>query len=178
LRIVDPVSRRPVRPEELGEIAARGYCRLTAYHRDPRATAAVIDSDGWFHTATSGSWTPPVASAFRGRGKDVLKVGGENVSPLEVEAHLGLHPAVAQSRSSWRPTRLDEVVAAFVEVSLGPTGGRGRSDRALPGVLAHFKVPCMSASSPRGMAHVGHQGQQGGAAGTIAAELLGSGVPA
>jgi len=73
LRIVDPDTRRPRPLGELGEIAARGYCRLTGYHRDPAATAAAIDGDGWFHSGDLGVMDDRGHVAFRGRHKDVLQ---------------------------------------------------------------------------------------------------------
>jgi len=180
LRIVDPVSRRPVRPGELGEIAARGYCRLTAYHRDPEATAAVIDPDGWFHTGDLGITDAAGRVKFRGRGKDVLKVGGENVSPLEVEAHLGLHPAVAHVEVVGAPDpRLDEVVAAFVEVASGERVTEADLIDHCRGSIAHFKVPrhvrfVAPGTWPMSATKVSKAALRE----RIAAELVGSGVPA
>jgi acyl-CoA synthetase (AMP-forming)/AMP-acid ligase II len=142
LRIVDPVSRRPLPPGALGEIAARGLCRLTAYHRDPEATAAAIDADGWFHTGDLGIADATGRVAFQGRGRDILKVGGENVSPLEVEAHLSSHPAVAHVEVVGAPhPRLDECVAAFVELSPGAAVTEAELIDHCRGSIAHFKVP-------------------------------------
>ena len=142
VRIVDPKTRRPLPAGELGEIAARGICRLTAYHRDPEGTAAAIDAEGWFHTGDLGVADSSGRIAFRGRGRDMLKVGGENVSPLEVEAHLGLHPAVAHVEVVGAPhPRLDEAVAAFVELHPGRRVTAVELIEHCRGSLAHFKVP-------------------------------------
>jgi fatty-acyl-CoA synthase len=142
VRIVDPVTRRPLPSGELGEIAVRGTGRLTGYHRDTEATAAAIDTEGWFHTGDLGITDAGGRVAFRGRAGDVLKVGGENVSPLEVESHLGTHPAVAHAEVVGAPdARLDEVVAAFVELAPGAAVTAAELIGHCQGSLAHFKVP-------------------------------------
>ena len=103
LRIVDPETGEDVPPDTPGEILMRGPTRFVRYHEEPELTAAVIDEDGWFHSgdvavAEDGRLT------FVGRLKDMLKVGGENVSAAEVESFLLGHPAWGSSRSWPRRT--------------------------------------------------------------------------
>jgi acyl-CoA synthetase (AMP-forming)/AMP-acid ligase II len=145
MRIVDPATRRPLPPGELGEIAARGYCVLDGYHNDPDATSAAIDADGWFHTGDLGLTDGHGRIAFRGRGRDMLKVGGENVAPLEVETRLARHPAVRHVEVVGAPdARLDEVVAAFVELEPGQEATEATEADLIAhcrGAVAHFKVP-------------------------------------
>ena len=58
-----------------------------------------------------------------GRYKDMLKVGGENVDPVEVEAHLLRQPGVRQAAVVGAPdARLAEVPVAFVIRATGPAG--------------------------------------------------------
>jgi acyl-CoA synthetase (AMP-forming)/AMP-acid ligase II len=109
-------ERRAV-PGEVGEILVRGYSIMEGYHRDPDATAAAIDADGWFHTGDLGSLDEGGRVTYSGRLKDMLKVGGENVAALEIEAMLAEHPAIAVAQVVGVPDRrLDEVAAAFVEL--------------------------------------------------------------
>ena len=49
------------------------------------ALLEAFDSEGWFHTGDLGSIDPNGRISYLGRTKDMLKVGGENVSPAEVE---------------------------------------------------------------------------------------------
>ena len=92
--IVHPESGHVCTENEQGEIRVRGFVLFDGYYKQPEETARVIDDRGWFRTGDLGSLDPEGRIRFHGRIKDVLKVGGENVSPLEVEAWLSTHPDV------------------------------------------------------------------------------------
>ena len=94
VRIVDPETGRDQPVEVPGEILARGYTADARLLRKPEATAAAIDADGWLHTGDMGLLRADGHLRFMGRYKDMLKIGGENVDPMEVEAFLMAHPAV------------------------------------------------------------------------------------
>ena len=72
----------------------RGYTLMRGYYKKPEATAAAIDADGWMHTGDMGLLRADGHLRFIGRYKDMLKIGGENVDPMEVEAYLMRHPAI------------------------------------------------------------------------------------
>jgi fatty-acyl-CoA synthase len=93
-RIVDPDSGAILAAGGVGEVQHRGYSTMLGYLDDADATAAVLDAEGWLHTGDMGMIRPDGHLRFMGRYKDMLKVGGENVSPAEVEAVIALHPAV------------------------------------------------------------------------------------
>ena len=76
----------------------RGYTLMHGYYNKPEETAARIDADGWLHTGDMGLLRADGHLRFMGRYKDMLKIGGENVDPMEVEAFLMGHPA-----STWPP---------------------------------------------------------------------------
>jgi acyl-CoA synthetase (AMP-forming)/AMP-acid ligase II len=117
LDVVDPDTGASLPPHTMGEIIVRGYCVLEGYYRDPQKTADSIDADGWFHTGDLGILDPDGRIMFRGRLKDMLKVGGENVAAVEIEAYIGDHPAVRHVEVVGIPDpRLDEVPVAFVEL--------------------------------------------------------------
>ena len=79
---------------------------------------------------------------FHGRLKDVLKVGGENVGALEVEAVVGNHPAVKGCAVvGMADPRLVEVPVAFVELVPGQTATEREILEFCVGKLASFKVP-------------------------------------
>ena len=117
LRIVSPADGRVCDVDEVGEIALRGpYC-MNAYLNQPEETAKVIDADGWYHTGDLGSLDADGFMRFRGRLKNMLKIGGENVSAEEVETVLLQHPAIRQAAVFGVPDpRLQEVVFAAVEL--------------------------------------------------------------
>jgi fatty-acyl-CoA synthase len=129
-----------VTPEE--EILVRGYGLCDGYHNDPDGSAAAFDADGWLHTGDRGALTPSGRLCFLGRLKDMLKVGGENVAPAEIEAHLGMHPSVKLAQVVGVPDgHLDEVPAAFVELRPGHAVTDAELVEHCRGGIARFKVP-------------------------------------
>jgi long-chain acyl-CoA synthetase len=72
-----------------GEILARGPGRFLGYWKNPDATAAAIDADGWYHTGDLGAISPDGMLTFRGRKKDMLALpDGQKVYAEDVEAIL------------------------------------------------------------------------------------------
>jgi fatty-acyl-CoA synthase len=95
VRLVD-ADNDPVPAGERGEICVRGPQVTVGYWRNPEATAAVIDSEGWFHTGDIGRADAEGYVWVIDRVKDMVISGGENVYPAEVEDALYGHPAVAE----------------------------------------------------------------------------------
>ena len=130
IRIVDPATgtERPVGAP--GEILVRSYNLMQGYYRKPEETAAAIDSEGWFSSGDLGWLREDGYLRFLGRCKDLLKVGGENVDPVEVEQVLLDHPEVrAVAVVGYPDERLTEVGVAFVVTGGGseaPDGDRTR----------------------------------------------------
>jgi fatty-acyl-CoA synthase len=142
VRIVDPVTRQEQAVGEEGEIAIRGVSLCDGYHRDPDKTAAQFDERGWYYTGDRGALDGDGRLRFIGRLKDMLKVGGENVAPAEVEAHLALHPAVKLVQVVGVPDpRLVEVPAAFVELRPGAHVTEDELRAHCRGQIARFKEP-------------------------------------
>jgi fatty-acyl-CoA synthase len=142
VKIVDPETRleRPV--GEVGELSFRGYSRFDGYYKDPEQTAASIDADGWFYTGDLASLDEGGRLIYAGRLKDMLKVGGENVSALEVEDYLAGHPAVDIVQVVAAPdARYDEVAAAFVQLRPGASATEEELIDFCLGRIATFKVP-------------------------------------
>lgn len=142
VRIVDPETGKDCDVDEPGEILIRGVSVFDGYHKDPEKTAETFDDDGWAHTGDRGSKDHAGRVRYLGRTKDMLKVGGENVAPIEIESHLSTHPAVQLVQVVGRPDeRLVEVPVAFVEL----TEGRDVTEDELldwcKGELASFKIP-------------------------------------
>lgn len=142
LRIVDPETGREQPAGTPGEIRVRGYALMRGYHDQPEATAAAIDAEGWMHTGDMGFIRPDGHLRFMGRYKDMLKIGGENVDPMEVEAFLMSHSAVNLAAVvSYPDSRLSEVGVAFVRLA---AGARATEEDVLAhcrGRIASFKIP-------------------------------------
>jgi long-chain acyl-CoA synthetase len=85
----EPIPGVEVRIAEDGEILARGPGRFAGYWKNPTATAAAIDADGWYHTGDLGAFTADGMLTFRGRKKDMLALpDGQKVYAEDVEAVL------------------------------------------------------------------------------------------
>lgn len=86
------VQLRIANPDDagVGEVLARGANVMQGYFRDPAATAAVIDADGWLHTGDLGRLNHKDELVLSGRAKDVVvTANGENVYLDDVESALG-----------------------------------------------------------------------------------------
>jgi fatty-acyl-CoA synthase len=115
LVILDPTTRAVVPVGMTGEICARGYQVMSGYLHDPDATAEAIDAEGFLHTGDLGSMDERGYLTVKGRLKELIIRGGENISPMELEECLARHPAVAEAAVFGVPDdRLGETVAAAV----------------------------------------------------------------
>jgi fatty-acyl-CoA synthase len=85
VRIVDPESWEELPIGAVGEICMRGLV-MDGYWGNPAATAATIDPDGWLHSGDLGQLDQDGYLTYLGRHKMMLKVGGENASPEEIES--------------------------------------------------------------------------------------------
>jgi fatty-acyl-CoA synthase/long-chain acyl-CoA synthetase len=142
LRIIDPETGSDLPPGSAGEILVRGYCVMDGYYRDAEKSAAALDAEGWFHTGDLYRRDADGTLTFNGRLKDMLKVGGENVAAIEVEAFLSQHPAVKLAEVVGRPDpRLDEVPVAFVELRPGMLATEAELIDFCKGRIANYKVP-------------------------------------
>jgi long-subunit acyl-CoA synthetase (AMP-forming) len=87
-----------VRIAEDGEVLMRGPHVFKGYLKDPDATRAAIDDEGWLHSGDIGNLDADGFLAITDRKKELLiTAGGENVSPQAVEGQLLGIPVVAQA---------------------------------------------------------------------------------
>ena len=81
-----------------GEIVTRGPNVMLGYYKNPEATAAVLDADGWYHTGDLGTMDAEGNVFIRGRIKNMLLgSNGQNIYPEELEDQLSSLPMVAES---------------------------------------------------------------------------------
>jgi long-chain acyl-CoA synthetase len=124
---------------EVGEIVCRGPMVMRGYFRNPEATAAAL-RDGWLHTGDLGRMDEDGYVYITGRLKEIIISGGENISPEEVEAALGSHPAVAEAAVFGLPDpRWGEIVAAAV-IARQPVTAEALAEH-VGERLARFKRP-------------------------------------
>lgn len=125
-----------------GEIVVRGWNVMRGYLDLPQDTAAALDPDGWLHTGDLGRLDEHGRLEFAGRLKDIIRVGGENVAPAEVENVLHQHPKIRQAVVVGVPDdRLVEVPFAFVVLNDGCTATPVELVDWIKPLLAGFKVP-------------------------------------
>ncbi|MGH7388127.1 MAG: class I adenylate-forming enzyme family protein [Candidatus Rokuibacteriota bacterium] len=142
IRVVDPASGRDQPAGTPGEIFVRGYTLMRGYYDQPEATAAAIDAEAWMHTGDMGVLRPDGHLRFMGRYKDMLKTGGENVDPMEVEAYLMSHPGIDLAAVVACPdARLSEVGVAFVRRAPGSSVTEEEVLAHCRGRIASFKIP-------------------------------------
>lgn len=81
-----------------GEICVKGENVMRGYYKNPEATAAVLDSDGWLNTGDMGTISDAGTIFIKGRCKTmILSANGQNIYPEEIEAKLNNMPYVAES---------------------------------------------------------------------------------
>ncbi len=141
-RIVDPESGAEQPVGVPGEITVKGYGLMLGYYEKPQETAACYDADGWFHSGDTGVRRGDGYIRFLGRYKDMLKVGGENVDPMEVEALLlGLEGVQQVAVVGCPDERLAEVAVAFVQRKAAAALDEQAVIAFCQGKVASFKIP-------------------------------------
>jgi acyl-CoA synthetase (AMP-forming)/AMP-acid ligase II len=136
-----PDSRVPA--GEVGEVCLHSQAVMAGYFRDPVATAGVMTKDGAVRTGDLGWVDDQGRLHLCGRAKEMYVRGGYNVFPLEVEAVLCEHPAVAHVAVAPRPDPvMGEIGVAVVVVREGASAPALEDlRRHAEGRLAHHKMP-------------------------------------
>lgn len=142
LEIRDADTGAALPPGQPGEIVARGVGVFGGYHQAPDKTAESFYPGDWFRTGDLGVMDDAGRVTFRGRLKDMLKVGGENVAAVEVEGYLATHPAVDMAQIVGVPdAKYGEVPAAFIELAPGATATEQQIIDYCRDEIASFKIP-------------------------------------
>jgi long-chain acyl-CoA synthetase len=160
-KIVDPSTMRTLPWGHRGEIVVSGFGVMHSYYNDVKRTAEAIrqhrhdstsgstEVDGkvrrWMHTGDEGYLDDDGYFVITGRIKDLIIRGGENISPLEIEARLYQHPAIKQAAVFGVPSaRYGEEVAAMLELE-GEYEGQRPSQKDIKSwvrmELSRFKTP-------------------------------------
>ena len=84
-------------PESVGEIRVRGPGVMCGYYRQPAATTAAFDGEGYLRTGDLGMLDEDGYLHLVGRRVDTIARGGFDVHPREVEDRLAAHPAVERA---------------------------------------------------------------------------------
>lgn len=140
IRIVNPDTGDPVGTNDIGEIAVRGVTLMRGYYK--AFPEECFDDEGWFRTNDSGYLDEEGYLHWTGRLSNLVKTGGANVSPVEVEnraVELGLF-GITTVVGVPHPTLGEAVVLCAVPLT-GATVGADEVQSRLRPVLASYKVP-------------------------------------
>ena len=141
--VFDPETRRALDNEQTGELWVRGPNVFSGYWQDSEATAAAFDGD-WFRTGDLGAVSADGYVSILGRMKELIIVGGTNVTPGEVEAVLELESGVHECAVAGLPDPdLGERIAAFIVPRQGhdPAALEARLRTRVEQDLAPYKRP-------------------------------------
>ena len=142
VKIAQPDSGVAVPLGAVGEVCVRSPLVMDGYFAMPEATAATIDAEGFLHTGDLGSMDPHGVITIRGRAREVIIRGGENIYPIEVENVLSAHPGVAGVAVLGVPdAKYGELVGAAVQRFPDATVTAGELEAFAATKLAAFKVP-------------------------------------
>lgn len=141
IRIVNQEGREVV-PGEIGEILLRGNGLMRGYWGMPEETARVIDGDGWYHSGDLATADEAGYIYIKGRKSDMIRSGGENISPVEVEEVIRSHPAVKEVAVIGVPDEYwGEAVKAVVILKDGENASETEIIEFCKQHLASFKKP-------------------------------------
>jgi acyl-CoA synthetase (AMP-forming)/AMP-acid ligase II len=141
LCIVDPESGAARATGEAGEIAVRGATLMRGYAKvDPEH---VFDASGFFRTQDGGSLDADGHLHWTGRLSGLIKTGGANVSPIEIERALAAYPGIKVAAAVGVPhPTLGEIVVLCVVPAAGAAPPREAEVQAfLRERLAVYKIP-------------------------------------
>ena len=143
VKIVDPASGAILPVDATGELCTRGYLVMTGYFENPEATAKAIDAEGWLHTGDLAAMDARGYFYIRGRLKEMVIRGGENLFPVEIESVLHEHPEVADVAVVGVPDpKMGEELAAFIRCA----GAKPPSPEDL---RAHVRANLAAQKTPR-----------------------------
>ncbi len=140
IRVVDPESGAPLPAEQPGEIVVKGVNLMRGYYKSPPEEC--FDQNGFFRTQDAGWLDARGYLHWTGRISNMMKTGGANVSPLEIERQLEGEDAlrVALAVGVPHPTLGEAVVLCAVRAE-GAEIGEQEIRRRLRSKLAAYKVP-------------------------------------
>jgi fatty-acyl-CoA synthase len=140
LRIIDPLTGEVVARGERGEIAVKGPTLMLGYLRT--APEESFDEEGFFHTGDGGFIDAEGRLHWEGRLNDVIKTGGANVSPLEIDAVLAECPGVKIATTVGVPhDTLGEMVVACIVPESGAELEEAVVRSFAAARLSSYKVP-------------------------------------
>jgi fatty-acyl-CoA synthase len=142
IKVIDPQTGAIVPRGMPGELCTRGYNVMKSYYKNPEATRAAIDEDGWLHTGDLAVLDNEGYAKITGRAKDMIIRGGENIYPREVEDFLYTCPGVSAVQVVGVPDKkYGEQVVAWIKLKEGSKLRVADIEEFCEGKIARFKIP-------------------------------------
>lgn len=141
LKIVDPVTRAIVPVGQHGEMCIKGPTLMSGYLG--KAPEDCFDDDGFYRTGDGGRVDAQGRFFWEGRLTDMIKTGGANVAPEEVDMAIAAYPGVKRSQTVGVP---DDLLGEMVIACVLPVDGVAIAEDAL---IAHLKTKMASFKVPR-----------------------------
>lgn len=142
IKIVDPQTGETLKRGETGEFAVKGPTLMLGYIGIPRDE--VLDEEGFYHAGDGGYIDEAGRFVFQGRLNDIIKTGGANVSPVEVDWVLASCPGVKICKTVGVPhDTLGEMVVSCIAPEAGVKVSEADVIAYLRARLASYKVPRM-----------------------------------
>ncbi|ASP47700.1 acyl-CoA synthetase [Cognaticolwellia beringensis] len=141
--VLDPSTMKPVPAdgETMGEIMFRGNTTMKGYLKNEKTTEEAF-ADGWFHSGDLAVKHPDGYIEIRDRSKDIIISGGENISSVEIEGVLYMHPAILEAAVvAKKDEKWGETPCAFVGLKSGQTITEHEVIQHCREHMAGFKVP-------------------------------------
>jgi non-ribosomal peptide synthetase component E (peptide arylation enzyme) len=141
IKLVDE-DNKEVPLGEMGEVAVRGPHSQPGYYGDAKATQEAW-KDGWFHTGDLGNFDSEGRLTIRGRCKDIIIRGGQNIYPFEIENILSQHPKILKAAVvGMSDTEMGERVCAYVVLKSGENFSFSEMVQSMRDHgIAPFKIP-------------------------------------
>jgi fatty-acyl-CoA synthase len=140
VKIVDPMTGVTMPLGERGEIAVKGPTLMLGYLGIPLAES--LDEEGYLRTNDGGYLDGEGRLFWEGRLNDIIKTGGANVSPIEIDEVIRTRPGVKVSQTVGVPDELlGEMVVACIVLHQGHSLSEGDIQSWAKAKLASYKVP-------------------------------------
>uniref|UniRef100_A0A3B5K1A9 Medium-chain acyl-CoA ligase ACSF2, mitochondrial n=2 Tax=Takifugu rubripes TaxID=31033 RepID=A0A3B5K1A9_TAKRU len=141
-KIVNPSTGEVAPLGETGDIMVRGYCVMQGYWGDEDKAEESVSEDGWYRTGDSGSLDAYGYLQIKGRAKDLIIRGGENIYPAEIEKTLHTHPKVQEAQVvGVEDFRMGEEICAFIKLGDGQDSAVQEIRDYCRGKIASYKIP-------------------------------------
>ncbi len=142
IRIVDPETGQPLPAGDVGQIEVKGNLTPGYDGASAEYNAGAFTTDGYFRTGDLGLLTPEGDLQFAARDNEMIKKGGINIAPADIEEMLMQHPAVARAGVAGAPhPEKGEIVVAFVVAKPGVAVTAEALRQHCRALAASYKAP-------------------------------------